>query len=348
MKNILSILLITSLLSSVFIACEKDDNKPNPPEISNVNITAMTYQNVTLIWNVTLDSSDEILENGICWSNNSNPTIENNKIMSSEKMGEQNLKIEDLDNNEEIFVRAYSTTEYETTYSDELSFTLWLGAPGEPVTDIDGNAYKTVKIGNQVWMLENLQVKHYNNGDEIPLVTLDEDQKWLNTESGMYCKYEDNDNFGDYYGFLYNGYAVTDERKIAPEGYNIPSYKEWNELYHYLGHDKFPYYMLMEFVYQAWDYNKPYDPEYHLRFKDLSNFGGLPGGWRFFKDENSNKATAYSKLITKAIWWSKSGQAAQEVSRIFEYRIYKGNQSTLITQVPETAGLSIRCIKDSE
>lgn len=348
MKNLISIFLLFTLLSTVFVACDKDDSQPSPPVISIVAITDMTYQTVTVNWNVSLDSSDEIIENGICWGDNSNPTIENNKIKSSEKSGEQNLKIEDLENNEEIFIRAYSKTKYETTYSEELSFTLWLGAPGEPITDIDGNVYKTVKIGNQVWMQENLQVKHYNNGDEIPLVTLNEDQKWVNAKSGMYCKYEDNDNFGNYYGFLYNSYAVTDQRKIAPEGYNVASRKDWDKLNHYLGPDKFPYYMLMEFVYIAWDYNKPYDPEYHLRFKNLSNFGGLPGGWRFFDDENPNKATTYSKLITKATWWNKSGQAAQEVSRIFEYRIYKRNQSLSIPNIRETTGLSIRCIKDSE
>lgn len=276
MKNLINKLLLLSLFSSVFVACNKDDDKPITPAMSNIEITDMTYNNVTINWNVSINRPDEIIENGICWGDNSNPTIENNKTTSSEKMGEQNLKIEDLDNNEEIFVRAYCTTEYETTYSDELAFTLWLGEAGEPITDIDGNTYPTVKFGNQVWMQENLKVEHYNNGNEIPLVALDEDQRWLNAKSGMYCKYKDNDKLGDYYGFLYNGYAVSDQRKIAPKGFSIPSDKDWNELYHYLGYDKFVSYLLMAKVFVTGTNL----PEAYLPLKDLYNFGGYASGWR--------------------------------------------------------------------
>lgn len=338
MKNIINKLLLLSLFSSVFVACDKNDDNPNPPVISSIEITDMTYQNVTVNWNVSLDRSEAIIENGICWADNSNPTIENNKIMSSEKMGEQNLKIEDLDNNEEIFVRAYSTTEYETTYSDELSFTLWLGAPGEPVTDIDGNVYKTVKIGNQIWMQENLQVKHYNNGDEIPLVTLDEDQKWIDAKSGMYCQYEDKSKLGDYYGLLYNKYVVTDERKVAPKGYRISSGNDWYILSRYLGWELFESYLLMTpTLVTGTDI-----PDDYLPYKQLYNFGGLTSGWRMYDMyDNDPKTTLYYELGDQAFWWYASGKRCLGISNDKQV-LYLGFDDT----VP--LGLSIRCIKDSE
>lgn len=341
MKGILNILLFISLLSSVFIACEKDENKPDFPVISGVEITDMTYKNITLKWDVSLNNSYKIIENGICWSYKSNPTIDNDTVKSLEKMGEQNLEVNDLENNKEIFIRVYSTTEYGTTYSDELTFTLWLGEAGEPVTDIDGNVYKTVKIGNQIWMQENLQVKHYNNGDEILLVTLVEDQKWLSSESGMYCKYEDNDNFGDYYGFLYNGYAVTDKRKIAPEGYNIPSENDWGILSLYLGWDLFESYLLMTPTIILGQ-NIPED---YLPPKQLYNFGGLASGWRTPKYYYESDEPTYSELKKKAVWWKKSGQAAIGISR----NDNRGKNDLLTYQfISQTFGLSIRCIKESE
>jgi uncharacterized protein (TIGR02145 family) len=87
----------------------------------------------------------------------------------------------------------------------------------QTVTDIDGNVYQTVTIGNQIWMAENLKVTHYRNGDEIPNVTVQED--WKNLTTGAYCNY----NNVAVYGRLYNWLAVNDNRNIAPAGWHVPS-----------------------------------------------------------------------------------------------------------------------------
>ena len=101
------------------------------------------------------------------------------------------------------------------------------------MTDIDGNIYQTVKIGNQWWMAENLKVTHYRNGDAIPNVT--GDTEWTNLTTGAYCAYENNENNVDTYGYLYNWYAVDDRRQIAPSGWHVPTDDEWKELEMYLG-----------------------------------------------------------------------------------------------------------------
>ncbi len=96
------------------------------------------------------------------------------------------------------------------------------------VTDIDGNVYGTVKIGNQWWMMENLKVTHYRNGDPIQHVT--ENGTWGSLTAGAYCNYDNNEGNAAVYGRLYNWYAVDDIRNIAPEGWHVPTDEEWKQL----------------------------------------------------------------------------------------------------------------------
>lgn len=101
------------------------------------------------------------------------------------------------------------------------------------VTDIDGNAYHTVKIGDQWWMAENLKVTHYRNGDTIPNVTVD--RQWTGLNSGAYCYFDNNPSYGSTYGYLYNWFAVDDPRSLVPEGWQVPSDEECKQLEIHLG-----------------------------------------------------------------------------------------------------------------
>jgi len=117
-------------------------------------------------------------------------------------------------------------------YSDSY-FTIQQGGGTGTVTDIDGNVYQTIIIGDQEWMMENLKVTHYRNGDPIPHLTNNDD--WTSTSSGAYCYYNNSSANGDTYGALYNWYAVNDSRGIAPEGWHVPTDDDWKELEMYLG-----------------------------------------------------------------------------------------------------------------
>ncbi|SVE04386.1 uncharacterized protein METZ01_LOCUS457240, partial [marine metagenome] len=88
------------------------------------------------------------------------------------------------------------------------------------VTDIDGNVYETVQIGDQLWMKENLKVTHYNDGGAIP-TGLDNDA-WANTTEGAYAAYDDDPSNAETYGNLYNWYAV-DTGILAPDGWHVPT-----------------------------------------------------------------------------------------------------------------------------
>jgi uncharacterized protein (TIGR02145 family) len=102
----------------------------------------------------------------------------------------------------------------------------------EKLTDIDRNVYQTVKIGDQVWMAENLRVTHYRNGDAIPNV---KDEEWSDLRSGAYCAYENDETTAVTYGYLYNWSAVNDSRNIAPAVWHVPTDEEWKTLEMVLG-----------------------------------------------------------------------------------------------------------------
>ena len=101
------------------------------------------------------------------------------------------------------------------------------------VTDIDGNVYHTVTIGTQVWMIENLKVTRYRNGD--PIVNVIEATKWDTLTTGAWSYYINDPQYNDPYGKLYNGFAVTDSRKICPKGWHVPNDGEWTALDAYIG-----------------------------------------------------------------------------------------------------------------
>ncbi len=102
------------------------------------------------------------------------------------------------------------------------------------VTDIDGNVYPVVLIGEQEWLGENLRVTRYRNGDHIPGII--SGNEWYQAEHGAYSKYDGADlGSTAIYGKLYNWYAVTDKRGLCPSGWHVPADSEWKQLEIYLG-----------------------------------------------------------------------------------------------------------------
>ncbi len=100
------------------------------------------------------------------------------------------------------------------------------------VTDIDGNVYHAIKLGNQVWTVENLRTTRYKDGTAIPYVT--DKSAWANLTTSGYCYYE-NDSTANAvkYGALYNWHTVN-TGKLAPAGWHVPTNAEWDTLQNYL------------------------------------------------------------------------------------------------------------------
>lgn len=95
--------------------------------------------------------------------------------------------------------------------------------------------FKWVKIGNQEWMTKNLDVDCYANGDPIPQVQ--NPDEWERLKTGAWCYYNNDPSNGKKYGKLYNWYAINDERGLAPQGFKVPSMKDWNLLFIHFGDD---------------------------------------------------------------------------------------------------------------
>jgi len=126
-----------------------------------------------------------------------------------------------------------------TVYGNEISFLTSscavitnVGLTYGTVTDVDGNVYKTITIGTQTWMAENLRTGKYRNGDAISNVT--DGTTWSTLNTGAWCNFNNATNNCTYFGKLYNYYALSDARLIAPIGWHIPTDTEWQTLDDYL------------------------------------------------------------------------------------------------------------------
>ena len=238
-------------------------------------------------------------ERGVCYSTLTNPTTANFKVMSGSGSGDFTCALTGLTPNTTYFVRAYAVKGSSTTYGNEITFTTLYIASGGGVTDIDGNMYATIVIGSQEWTLENLKTTRYVNGD--PIVNVTDKTTWSNlgtaTEKGAYCDYGNNVSNVSTYGRLYNWYAVTDSRGLAPAGWRTPTKADWDVLESYLGGNTGSSTIfgvgrkLKETGTAHWQ--SPNDAN------NVSGFTALPGGYR-------SGTGSFGSLTSVGRFWSSS------------------------------------------
>lgn len=196
------------------------------------------------------DGGDTVMARGICWSTTQNPTISNNHTSDGSGLGIFSSQMTGLAANTTYYVRAYATSGLGTAYGQQVICTTAFAVPdGSPcqgdstVTDIDGNIYNTVKIGNQCWMKENLRTTHYEDGTVIALGT----GSSTDTSISQAYRYYPNNNQStvSVYGYLYNKKAVLGNNSssfanpsgvqgICPSGWHVPSKAEWRQLTDYV------------------------------------------------------------------------------------------------------------------
>lgn len=122
-----------------------------------------------------------------------------------------------------------SATTHETFILDR-----GIVCPATPtMSDLDGNSYRTVQIGDQCWMAGNLRTSTYANGDPIDNVT--DGSTWVSLTTGAWTNYSNDASYGNILGKLYNWYAVTDARNVCPSGWHAPTDLEWQTLEAELG-----------------------------------------------------------------------------------------------------------------
>jgi uncharacterized protein (TIGR02145 family) len=186
----------------------------------------------------------------------------------------------------------------------------------------DGRVYKTVKIGNQEWMAENLNADRFMNGDLIQHGKTNE--QWhsaLTSKKAAWCNFENNSSYSQKYGKLYNYFAVNDSRGLAPPGWHIAKEEEWKELIAYLEENGLSGSSLKKKSF--WKNEK--------QNKDSTDFAALPSGARFRTGE----------FLTNEEYWF--GWIANNETEGY----YLSNNNNRIERFKEKGmGVSVRCVKD--
>jgi uncharacterized protein (TIGR02145 family) len=194
------------------------------------------------------------------------------------------------------------------------------------IKDIDGNVYKTVKIGNQVWMAENLKTTHYRDGS--PITELELKIPWGGTgegKAGAWCYYQSDMANNPTYGKLYNWYAVTDRNHLCPTGWHVPSDSEWTVLTDYLGGDTVAGGKMKATT--LWD--KP-----NTGADNSSGFMALPAGYRDFDG-------TFTNLGYIANFWSSTENNSNNAWARY---LYCNSSNMYSFKYHKEYGLSIRCI----
>jgi uncharacterized protein (TIGR02145 family) len=190
--------------------------------------------------------------------------------------------------------------------------------------DADGNVYKSVTIGKQTWLVENLKTTTYLNGD--PILSNLRGSEWTNSTSGAYHI------SSDIYGNLYNAYAVADSRKICPAGWHVPSASEWDKLIIYLGGEENAGGLMKEADTTHWLANAGSTNESGFTALPAGDYTGGYPGYDYINNVGYN-----------TLWWSSS------VSERWFLAVYCSYAHTqcFSMQYEMNIGLSVRCVKDS-
>jgi uncharacterized protein (TIGR02145 family) len=323
------------------------------PLVTTAEITGLTSRTASSGGNITSDGGSQITARGVCWSANQFPTLSDSHTIDGNGIGSFTSNLGCLFDATRYYVRAYATNEAGTAYGDQQSFI----TENDPitfnpdkvyglVTDIDGNCYKTVQIGEEVWMAENLKTSRYNDGTPIPQVT--DNSEWESLLSsisnppyittGAFCWYNnDSATYDNVYGKLYN-YGVVSTGKICPAGWHVPSWIDPLEknmisgdcyLNNYLGGT------LMETGSMHWI--NPYSE----CINNETGFTALPAGQR-------NKDGTFSDLGYTAYFWATAtiGWGPLVINQKVPHSNSYCRSPTACGILP-TIGHSIRCVKDN-
>jgi uncharacterized protein (TIGR02145 family) len=270
--------------------------------------------------------SDEFNTVGVCWSTTPNPTIADNKTIEDGAIRIQlnpkhfHSALTGLNSGTNYYVRAYATNSAGTTYGNEVSFTT--PASTAPVSDIDGNIYKTIKIGTQTWMAENLKTTRYNNGDQIP----NGNGGWVDLSKGAYWWYDnDASKYKNAYGAIYNWHAVG-TGKLCPTGWHVPTNSEWTALITFLGGEEEAFNESTEYAYIHWG-----SSDYSIVKSVFTPFLACAlDGWGFSQGEG--------------FWWSATPRPTKNENGV-PFGAYI-TSFTIKSYEVMSNGYSVHCLKD--
>jgi uncharacterized protein (TIGR02145 family) len=244
------------------------------------------------------------------------PTINDNLLFGANLSVWFSIELSGLQPYTRYYIRAFAQNKRGTFYGNTLNF--WTQPlDGTQIEDVESNIYHTVKIGTQVWIVENLKTKRFRNGD---LISYMDPQ---NNDSSAYCYYDHDINRYNTYGCLYNFNAIQDERKISPEGWHLPVEEEWKTLIDSLG--------------GCWDATAKLKEAGSTHWEEENNgtnesgFTALPGGEYDFTFKR------FDEIGSNGSWWSYEGAFVLSIS---------SNNDAGYSSFFDGDFYSVRCIQD--
>lgn len=312
------------------------------PNVNTKSIDFISPSTCTITAKVTFDGGVNVTARGFCWSTSPNPTVNfTSKTNEGQGTGSFSSHITNLNPNTTYHIRAYAINALGTAYSSDSIFTTSYVTPLPSVT-----------IGSQVWSSKNLDVATYRNGDPIPQVI--DSLEWTNLAEGAWCWYKnDSATYASTYGRLYNWYAVTDPRGLAPQGWHVATESDWNKLI--IGIDpqadtSCPYgcspepgascgsqsYTAGGALKNTYGWNSPNEGA-----TNSSGFAALPGGRRGFLFNPSWYFEAiFDDLNNIGYWWFVNDLGPRYFALHSQY------SETIKFCISALAGLSVRLVMD--
>jgi uncharacterized protein (TIGR02145 family) len=325
----------------------KTDRELTVPLVVTNGVHTVTEYSAIVGGVVRDDGGSEITSYGVCWDTLPDPDIEGNHKAFSEGTGPYSTSITNLELSTRYYVRAFAINKTGLGYGNEVVFR----TNDTPLTDIDGNVYPTVKIGEQVWMAKNLEVTRYADGTPIPYIPEDEWWDSLRVDEKGFCYYMNSTRNLDTYGALYSWSAAVNGQDsidpevqpiqgVCPDGWRLPSDGDWKKLELYLGMSP------QETDHKSWRGRiggklKSTGIDHWLMPNEgatnETRFSALPAGDRFPRGE-------YFNLRYSTFYWTSSSYDeeyawARGLGYLFD-SVYRGHQDA------KNFGFSVRCVKE--
>ena len=304
---------------------------PTLPTLTTRPVTSITTTTAVSGGQQINDGGATIMEKGICWSTNTNPTISlSTKTTNGTDSTGFISSISGLTANSTYYVRAYATSSVGTAYGQEVIFIAQAPA-----------SLPNVSIGSLIWSNTNLDVTTYRDGTPIPQVT--DPTQWANLTSGAWCYYNNDAANGAVYGKLYNWYAVAGiydavsltnaslRKQFAPTGWHVPSDNDWYSLTNFLLGEQVAGGKMKETGTTHWQFP-------NTAATNLSGFNGLPGGVRQFTG-------AFGYININGYWWSTQ-DTDPNGSLAWNRNLNYNSEIAFRNYVSKSEGHSVRLVKD--
>lgn len=288
------------------------------PTVSTGIVTGISTDSAVVVADVVADNGSVIEELGVYWSLDSFPVKSATFAEDKTNKFSFTAKLTKLQPGTVYYARAYARNAKGIGYGNSQRFST-------SVKDIDDNVYRTVVIGKQLWMVENLKTTHYRNGDPITKIT--DVTTWENTfdKTGGYCNYDNDEANATIYGRLYNYTAANDSRNVCPQGWRMPTSGDWSTLIHFLGGNLAAGGRLKEIGTTHW-----ISP--NIAASNSVGFTALPGGYMDYGGFRSLGSSCY--------FWSAPGEKnTQTIKNTDQGIAVTGNELSVM-------GMSIRCIRE--